>query len=85
MSDSAGNRLCRPAEARTALVCGRLQRSVSARAGRDGDVGFGRSLTYTVHGGGFAGSIWYFRIASATFAAGIVPSSESAFSAATTT
>ena len=45
----------------------------------------GRAIALTVHGAGFSGSIPYFSIASATFAAGIAPSSASAFSAATAT
>ena len=41
--------------------------------------------TYTVQGAGFAASMPYFLMASATFAAGTSPSSASAFSAAITT
>ena len=41
--------------------------------------------SHTVHGAGLSGSMPYFLIASATFAAGTSPSSASAFSAATVT
>ncbi len=44
-----------------------------------------RFVLHTVHGAGFAGSIPYFFIAEVTLAAGTVPSSASAFSAATVT